>query len=87
MLGYVKKLDLWIPHQLKEIHLMQLISIFDLLLKHNETDPFLKRLITDDKKWIFYNNLNRKKLWVMQDELTKRQQKLKFIKKNFELLR
>ena len=27
-LGYVKKLDLWIPHQLKEIHLTQRISIF-----------------------------------------------------------
>ncbi|XP_035721994.1 histone-lysine N-methyltransferase SETMAR-like [Vespa mandarinia] len=43
---YVKKLDLWIPHQLKEIHLTQRISIYDSLLKRNETDPFLKSLIT-----------------------------------------
>ncbi|VDO01982.1 unnamed protein product [Rodentolepis nana] len=41
----LNKLDLWIPHQLKEIHLMQRISICDLpLLKRNENDPFLKNL-------------------------------------------
>ncbi|XP_073967892.1 histone-lysine N-methyltransferase SETMAR-like [Bombus fervidus] len=67
-LGYVKKLDLWVPHQLKEIHLMQRISICDSLLKRNEIDPFLKRLITGDQKWIVYNNVNGKRSWVMQDE-------------------
>lgn len=67
-LGYVKKLDLWIPHQLKEIHLTQRISICDSLLKRNEIHPFLKRLITGDEKWIVYNNVNRKRSWVMQDE-------------------
>nr|BAO79476.1 transposase [Amegilla dulcifera]BAO79481.1 transposase [Amegilla dulcifera]BAO79484.1 transposase [Amegilla dulcifera] len=68
MLGYVKKLDLWLPHQLKEIHLTQSISICDSLLKRNEIDPFLKSLITADEKWIVYNNVNRKRSWVMQDE-------------------
>ncbi|CAK9803068.1 Histone-lysine N-methyltransferase SETMAR [Anthophora quadrimaculata] len=68
MLGYVKKLDLWIPHQLKEIHLTQRISICDSLLKRNETDPFLKSLITGDEKWIVYNNVNQKRSWVMKDE-------------------
>ncbi|KAF7380311.1 hypothetical protein HZH66_014666 [Vespula vulgaris] len=68
-LGYVKKLDLWVPHQLKEIHSMQLISICDSLLKRNEIDPFLKRLITGDEKWIVYNNLNRRRSGVMQDKL------------------
>ncbi|XP_035742201.1 histone-lysine N-methyltransferase SETMAR-like [Vespa mandarinia] len=50
MLAYVKKLDLWIPHQLKEIHMTQRISICDSLLKRNETDPFLQSLITGDEK-------------------------------------
>lgn len=67
-LDYVKKLDLWVPHQLNEIHLTQRISICDSLLKRNEIDPFLKRLITGDEKWIVYNNVNRKRSWVMQDE-------------------
>ncbi|OAD62854.1 Histone-lysine N-methyltransferase SETMAR [Eufriesea mexicana] len=67
-LGYVKKLDLWIPRQLKEIHLTQRISICDSLLKRNEIDRFLKRLITGDEKRIVYNNVNRKRSWMMQDE-------------------
>ncbi|XP_043604582.1 histone-lysine N-methyltransferase SETMAR-like [Bombus pyrosoma] len=67
-LGYVKKLGLWLPHQLKEIHLTQRISICGSLLKRNEIDPFLKRLIAGDQKWIVYNNVNRKRSWVMQDE-------------------
>ena len=67
-LGYVKKLDLWVPHQLKEIHLTQRISICDSLLERDEIGPFLKRLITGDQKWIVYNNVNGKRSWMMKDE-------------------
>ncbi|XP_033179973.1 histone-lysine N-methyltransferase SETMAR-like, partial [Bombus impatiens] len=67
-LGYVKKLDLWVPHQVKKIHLTQRISIYDSLLKRNEIDPFLKRLITGDEKWVVYNNINWKRSWMMQDQ-------------------
>lgn len=67
-LGYVKKLDLWVPHELKEIHLTQRINISDMLLKRNESDPFLKRLITGDEKWVVYNNVSRKRSWSKQDE-------------------
>ena len=66
--GYVKKFDLWVPHQPKEIHLTQRISICDSLLKRNEVDPFLKQLITGDQKWIVYNNVNGKRSWMMEDE-------------------
>ena len=52
----------------KEIHLTQRINICDSLQKRNEINPFLKRLITGDEKWIVYNNVNRKRSWVMQDE-------------------
>ncbi|KAF7380285.1 hypothetical protein HZH66_014640 [Vespula vulgaris] len=69
-LGYIKKLNLWVPHQLKEIHLTQRISICDSLLKRNEIVPFLKRLITGEEKWIVYNNVNRRRSWVMQGEPT-----------------
>ena len=71
-LGYVKKLDSWVPHQLKEIHLTQRISIYDSLLKLNEIDPFLKQPIAGDQKWIVYNNVNRNRSWVMQDEPAQR---------------
>ena len=66
--GYVKKFDLYVPHRPKEIHLTQRISICDSLLKRNEVDPFLKRLITGDQKWIVYNNVNGKRSWMMEDE-------------------
>ena len=51
-LGLVKKLDVWIPHELKEIHLRKRISACDLHLKRNGFDSFLKRFITGDEKWI-----------------------------------
>ncbi|XP_014487703.1 PREDICTED: histone-lysine N-methyltransferase SETMAR-like, partial [Dinoponera quadriceps] len=49
-LGFVKKLDIWVPHELKEIHLTKRINACDSHLKRNEFDPFLKRIITGDKK-------------------------------------
>ena len=49
-LGYVQKLDTWVPYELKEKHLTQRINSCDLLKKRNENDPFLKRLITGDEK-------------------------------------
>ncbi|GFT09067.1 histone-lysine N-methyltransferase SETMAR [Trichonephila clavipes] len=62
-LGYVQKLDTWVPHELKETHLMQRINSCDLLKKRNENDPFLKRLITGDEKWVVYSNIKWKRLW------------------------
>ena len=44
LVGYVQKLDTWVPHELKEKHLTQRINTCDLLKKRNENDPFLKRL-------------------------------------------
>ena len=56
-LCYLQKLDIWIPHELKENHSTQRINICDLLKKCNENDPFLKRLITGDEKWVAYNKM------------------------------
>lgn len=58
--GMVKKLDVWVPHELTEKNLMDRISICDSLYKRNENDPFLKRIVTGDEKWIVYNNVERK---------------------------
>ena len=51
-LGLVKKLDIWIPHEFKEIHSTKRFNACDLHLKRNEFEPFLKRIITGDEKWI-----------------------------------
>ena len=67
-LGYVNKLDIWVPHKLNEIQLTKRISICDSLLKRIETDSFLKRIITGDEKWVVYNNVVRKRSWSKRDE-------------------
>ena len=45
-----------IIHKINEIHLM----------KRKEIDPFLKRLFTFVEKSIVYNNINRKRSWLLQ---------------------
>ena len=49
-LGYVNNLDSWVTHKLNDIQLTKRISICNSLLKRNEIDPFLKRIITGDEK-------------------------------------
>ncbi|KAJ0182071.1 hypothetical protein K1T71_002793 [Dendrolimus kikuchii] len=60
--GYIKKLDIWVPHELTERNLMNRVLICDSLLRRNETEPFLKKLITGDEKWITYDKNVRKML-------------------------
>ena len=55
-LGYVIKLDIWVLHKLNKIQITKRISVCDSLLKSNETDPFLKPIITGDEKWVVYDN-------------------------------
>jgi len=50
-------------HDLTEKNRIDRISISDLLYKRNEYDPFLKRIIIGDEKWIIYNNIERKRSW------------------------
>ena len=65
------KLDIWVPHKLNKIQLTKRIFICDSLLKRNETDPFLKRIITGDEKWVVYDNVVQKRSWSKRDEPAK----------------
>ena len=56
-LGYVNKLDIWVSHKLNDIQLTKPVPICDSLLKRNETETFLKRIITGDEKWVVYDNV------------------------------
>ena len=67
-LGFVRRYDVWVPHDLTEKNLMDRISISDSLLRRNKNDPFFKRLITGDEKWVLYNNVQRKRSWGKQNE-------------------
>ena len=48
-LGYLNKIDIWVPHKLNEIQVTKRISFCDSLLERNEIDPLLKRIITGDE--------------------------------------
>ena len=43
-------------------------NICDTLLKRNEIEPFPKRSITGDEKWVKYENIVRKRLWKKRDK-------------------
>ncbi|XP_029641251.1 histone-lysine N-methyltransferase SETMAR-like [Octopus sinensis] len=59
-LGYVSKLDVWVPHNFTEANLVQKVSICDTLLKKENNEPFLRRIVTGDEKWVVYNNVKRR---------------------------
>ena len=40
----------------------------DTLIRRQRNDPFLKRIVTDDEKWVVYNNVKRKRTWSKKDE-------------------
>ena len=54
---------------MNETQLTKRIPICDSLLKRNETDPFLKKIITGDEEWVVYDNVVRKRSWSKRDEL------------------
>lgn len=50
--------------------MMDRINICNALLKRNEIEPFLKRVITGDEKWVTYDIRKRQRSWVRDDELS-----------------
>ena len=63
----LKKLVIWIPHELKEINLTKRINACDLHLKPHEFDPFLKRIIIGDEKFNAAVKEKRPKLVTRKD--------------------
>ncbi|XP_035723709.1 histone-lysine N-methyltransferase SETMAR-like [Vespa mandarinia] len=84
-LGLSSKLDIWVPHVLAERNLCPRIDVCDSLLKRHENDPFLKRIITGDEKWVVYNNVKRKRSWRKKDEPAQRISKVNIHQKKVML--
>ncbi|GFS91178.1 histone-lysine N-methyltransferase SETMAR [Trichonephila clavipes] len=61
--GFKKNLDVWVPHQLTTKNMMDEISIGKALAKRKEIDPILKRMVTEDEKWVTDDNTVRKQSW------------------------
>ncbi|XP_076753327.1 histone-lysine N-methyltransferase SETMAR-like [Xylocopa sonorina] len=83
--GLVKKVDIWVLHDFKEVHLTKRINACDLLLKRNEFYPFLKQIITGDEKRIVYNNVNPKRSWCMPNKSSQTTSKANIHQKNILL--
>ncbi|GFU28733.1 histone-lysine N-methyltransferase SETMAR [Trichonephila clavipes] len=86
-LGLSSKLDVWAPHVLTERNLCRRIDVCDSLLKRHENDPFLKRIITGEKKrsWskkdgpdqsISKADIHQKKLDKLNDALQQKRSEL-----------
>ncbi|XP_078043633.1 histone-lysine N-methyltransferase SETMAR-like [Augochlora pura] len=68
--GLKNKLDVWVPYELMQKNLLEQIGACDSLLKRNEIDPFLKRMVTGDETWVTYENNKRKRSWSKRGEPT-----------------
>ncbi|KFD63194.1 hypothetical protein M514_24669 [Trichuris suis] len=67
-LGKVKKLYKWVPHELSDQQMFRRLEVCSSLLRRNETDPFLDRIVTVDEKWVLYDNRRRSWQWLDSDE-------------------
>ena len=67
-IGFKKKLDVWVPHDLTQKNIFARMDACESLLNRNKIDPFLKRMVTGDKKWVTYDNVKRKRSWSKSGE-------------------
>ena len=61
-LGYIHGFYVWVPHKLSK-NLLNHISAYDSLLKHNEDIPLLKQIVTGNEKWLLGNNVQWNRSW------------------------
>lgn len=64
-IGFILKLNIWVPHELTEKNLLDRVSVCSALEIRNRIEPFLDRLITGDEKWILYESAQRHKAYCM----------------------
>ena len=62
--GFSCKRNIWLPHDLTDRQLEGRVDTCHALLRKNSNEPFLRRLITGDEKWILYRNVTQKRSWV-----------------------
>ena len=63
-IGKSKKLDKWVTHELNDNQKNRRFEVSSTLVLRNKNDPFLKRIVTCDEKWILYDNRRRSAQWL-----------------------
>ena len=71
LIGKVKKLDKWVPHELSEAQKQQRMEVSLSLFLRERGESFLDRVVTSDEKWIFYDNSKRSAQWLDKGETPK----------------
>jgi len=61
-IGKIQKEDKWISHELSELAGQNRLIICTSLLFCHKKKQFLYQIVTNDEKWIYYDNPKRKKL-------------------------
>ena len=68
---YIQNQGNWVPHELKPIDVERWFCMSEMLLEPHKKKSFLHRIVTDDEKWIRYDNPKRKKSYVKPGEPAK----------------
>lgn len=63
VLGKVRKLDQWIPHELTDWDRHRRADAAASLLSYRRTTAWLDTIVTGDEKWVLYVNIKRKRSW------------------------
>ena len=61
-MGKIQKYGKWVPHQLNDRQMENRKTICEMLLQRFERKSFLHRIVTGDKKWIYFENSKAEKI-------------------------
>jgi len=62
-LGMIQKQGNWVPYELKPRNVERRFFTCEMLLARHKRKGFLHRIVTDDEKWIHYDNPKKRKSW------------------------
>jgi histone-lysine N-methyltransferase SETMAR len=63
-IGKVSRAGVWVPHELSDQNKAQRSAVCASLLSRQEQEPFLRRIVTGDEKWVLYTNVKRRNQWL-----------------------
>jgi len=63
-MGKLQKMGKWVSHELNERQQENLKTICEMLLARYKRRSFLHWIVTGNEKWIYFENLKRKRSWV-----------------------